>query len=92
MEKVYKKTPKNILVLCNRIGYYPNIDAQIDFEPQNRTYDMLICVDSCLRLSIENYEKIAESEIWFEYGNKFTKKIFENAMDHYSECTINKGL
>lgn len=91
MGKIFQKIPRRILILCPNLEYYPTISSEIDFHPRDIQYDLVVVVNKVFRLSIDYPLSIAEAEIWFERGSALTKRIFMNALDHYSNCEIRNG-
>lgn len=92
MKGTLKKIPRKILVLSPNLEYYPTISSEIDFDPRDTRYDLVIVVDKVFRLSIDFPFSISESEIWFERGGALTEQIFMNALSHYSNCEIRNGI
>lgn len=88
----YKKIPRKILVLAPIIQYIPEIAAEVDFVPKDTSYDLLIYIGKSFRLNLEFPFSIANSEIWFERAETFTRQVFERALWHYSECEIRNGI
>lgn len=90
--KKYKKIPNRILVLSKDIKYFPTVFSAIDYTPCDEKYDLVIVVGYKLRINVPYPFSIADSEIWFERGTALTRRMFERAMWHYSECQINNGV
>lgn len=89
--KTLQKVPRRILVLAPKVLFQPNIQSDIDFEPKDKDYDLLVYVDKAFRLNLKFPFSIANSEIWFERGEVLTEQIFLRALRHYSNCEIRNG-
>jgi hypothetical protein len=87
-----RKLPNKILIICPNFKYYPTVSSEIDFSSKNTEYDLLIFVNKNFKLNLEFPGSIANSEIWFERGEYLTEKIFNRAMEYYSNSIQRNGL
>ena len=87
----FRKLPKKILIIAHKYSFKPSIDAEVDYIPKNKDYDLFIYIDKVFRLNIDIPFCIANSEIWFERGYELTEEIFTRALVHYSSCEIRNG-
>lgn len=87
----YKKLPRRILILCADVSYFPTVVSEIDYAPRDVEYDLVVYVDKRFHMAVEYPFCVANAEIWFERGTALTRRVFERALHHYSECEIRNG-
>ncbi|KAL6120411.1 hypothetical protein NUSPORA_02866 [Nucleospora cyclopteri] len=90
-KKKWKKLPKNILLVAKQTKFVSSIGSCLDYECKDKKYDLLIYVDNAFRLELKHPYSISDAEIWFERGDCITEKVFNRAIEHYSQCEIRNG-
>jgi hypothetical protein len=98
--KKLKKIPKTVLVLdtYNRIteedkhaveGIEPGME--IHYEERATHYSLVILCGLVFRFHLNDPLVLTDAEIWFTRSG-FSRDVFLDALNHYSDCEIRNGM